>query len=46
MYPDFEVDNHPDLEYNGTDEQLLFAINKVFELMKINKKNQIPTIPE
>ena len=46
MIPDIEVDNHPTLEYEGIDEQLLFAINKVFELIKTNTKPQIPPIPE
>jgi tricorn protease len=46
MIPDFEVDNHPAAEYDGIDEQLLFAIDKVFELMKTNTKPQVPSIPE
>jgi len=46
MIPDFEVDNHPAKEYEGIDEQLLFAIDKVFELMKTNTKPQIPAVPE
>ena len=46
MIPDYEIDNHPDLEYNGIDEQLLFAIDKIFELMLLNKKPQIPPAPE
>jgi len=46
MFPDFEVDNHPAKEYEGIDEQLLFAIDKVFELIKTNQKPQVPSIPE
>ena len=46
MTPDFEVDNHPALEYEGIDEQLLFAIDKVLELIKTNTKPQVPSIPE
>ncbi|MCL2039802.1 MAG: PDZ domain-containing protein [Bacteroidetes bacterium] len=46
MIPDIEVDNHPAKEYEGIDEQLIFAIEKVFELMKTNTKPQVPSIPE
>lgn len=46
MIPDIEVDNHPAKEHEGIDEQLLFAIDKVLELIKTNTKPQIPTIPE
>jgi len=46
MIPDVEVDNHPAKEYKGIDEQLLFAIDKIFELIKTNTKPKIPSIPE
>ena len=46
MVPDIEVDNHPAKEYIGVDEQLLLSIEKVFEMMKSNKKIQIPSVPE
>ncbi|MDR0926525.1 MAG: PDZ domain-containing protein [Ignavibacteria bacterium] len=45
MVPDFEVNNHPAKEYAGIDEQLLFAIDKVFELMKTSTKTKIPPVP-
>jgi tricorn protease len=46
MVPDIEVDNHPAKEYEGIDEQLLFAIEKVLELIGTNKKPQLPSVPE
>lgn len=45
MEPDIEVDNHPGKEYSGIDEQLLFGIKKVLELIPTNKKTQIPDVP-
>ena len=45
MVPDIEIDNHPDLEYRGIDEQLLFAIEKIFELMETNTRTKIPKVP-
>jgi tricorn protease len=46
MTPDFEVDNHPAKEYEGIDEQLIFGINKVLELIPANQKTKIPEIPQ
>jgi tricorn protease len=46
MIPDIEVDNHPAKEYAGVDEQLLFAIDKILELMKTNTKPKVPAIPK
>lgn len=45
MIPDIEVDNDPAMEYEGKDQQLDRAIKEVFDLMKTNKKLQIPTVP-
>lgn len=45
MTPDFDVDNHPAKEYEGIDEQLLFGIQKVLEMIPENKKPQMPKIP-
>ena len=46
MIPDIEVDNHPGKEYEGIDEQLLFAIKKIYELIPTNPKTQIPVVPK
>ena len=46
MIPDIEVDNHPGKEYEGIDEQLLFAIKKIYELIPTNSKTQIPAVPK
>lgn len=46
MVPDIEIDNHPAKEYAGEDEQLLFGIKKVMEMIPVNKKNKIPAIPK
>ncbi len=45
MVPDIEVDNHPAKEYAGIDEQLLFGIQKVLELIPANTKTKIPKVP-
>lgn len=45
MQPDIEVDNHPDKEYSGIDEQLNKAIEVVLELIKTNTKPQVPQVP-
>lgn len=45
MMPDIEIDNHPDKEYNGTDDQLNKAIEVILELIKTNNKPQVPKVP-
>jgi tricorn protease len=45
MDPDIDVDNDPDTEYNGIDQQLNKAIEVVQEEMKTNTKPQLPKIP-
>jgi tricorn protease len=42
MEPDIVVDNHPDKEYNGIDEQLDKAIEVILEELKTWKK-KLPT---
>lgn len=46
MEPDIEVDNHPALEYEGYDAQLLKAIEVILEEMKSDNKPKIPKVPE
>lgn len=43
--PDIEVDNHPDRELRGIDDQLNKAIEVILEQAKSPKKNQLPTVP-
>lgn len=43
--PDIEVDNHPDRELRGIDDQLNKAIEVILEQAKSPKKNQLPKTP-
>jgi len=40
--PDIEIDNDPDKEWNGIDQQLDKAIEVILEEIKTNKKQQLP----
>jgi len=46
MEPDIEIDNNPGLEYEGTDTQLLKAIEIILEEIKTDTKPKIPGVPE
>lgn len=46
MSPDIEIDNHPDKEYNGIDEQLIKGIEVILEELKTDKKPKVPKVPE
>jgi len=46
MEPDIEIDNNPGLEYEGTDTQLLKAIEIILEGIKTDTKPKIPGVPE
>jgi len=46
MEPDIEWDNHPGKEFDGIDEQLIKAIEVIFEEMKKDTKPKLPQVPE
>lgn len=45
MSPDIEVDNLPDQEWNGIDQQLNKAIEVIKEDMKTDTKPKVPVVP-
>ncbi|MGE5479277.1 MAG: S41 family peptidase [Chloroflexota bacterium] len=45
MTPDIEVDNRPDREYQGYDDQLAKAIELIMEDIKTDKRPKLPSVP-